>query len=241
MPGPLTLAAATVVAACLIAPAAVAGTPVPAPAAAQALVVLQAPHPVRTQPVPGAAQVAVVAARRPITGVRTVLPVLSRRTDDLGRAWLRVRLPGRTLTRRTPPPSGWVLARGTQAASTPWHVVVRLQGRVVEVFRAGRAVRSFRAVIGKPDTPTPAGAFFVEENVRLPAARSGGPFALALSARSAVLQEFDGGPGQIALHGLRHLGGRPGTAVSHGCVRLADSDITWLADRLGPGVPVTIR
>jgi lipoprotein-anchoring transpeptidase ErfK/SrfK len=96
-------------------------------------------------------------------------------------------------------------------------------------------------VIGKPGTPTPRGTFFVEENVRLPAARPGGPFALALSARSAVLQEFDGGPGQIALHGLRHLEGRPGTAVSHGCVRLADADITWLADRLGPGVPVTIR
>jgi Ice-binding-like len=34
----------------------------------------------------------------------------------------------------------------------------------------------------------------------------GGPYALATSDRSDVLQEFDGGPGQIALHGLDNLG-----------------------------------
>ncbi len=69
---------------------------------------------------------------------------------------------------------------------------------------------------------------------------AGGPFALALSARSNVLQEFGGGSGQIALHGLAHLGGTPGTAVSHGCVRLDDPSIRWMAARIAPGVPVTI-
>ena len=69
---------------------------------------------------------------------------------------------------------------------------------------------------------------------------AGAPFALALSARSDVLQEFEGGPGQIAIHGVGSLGGTPGTAVSHGCVRLANRDIRWLAARIAPGVPVTI-
>jgi lipoprotein-anchoring transpeptidase ErfK/SrfK len=69
---------------------------------------------------------------------------------------------------------------------------------------------------------------------------SGAPFALATSARSSVLQEFDGGPGQIALHGRGHVGGRLGTAVSHGCVRLDNRAIAWLAARIAPGVPVTI-
>jgi lipoprotein-anchoring transpeptidase ErfK/SrfK len=68
----------------------------------------------------------------------------------------------------------------------------------------------------------------------------GGPFALALSARSNVLQEFEGGPGQIALHGVENLGGTPGTAMSHGCVRLSTRRITWLAARIPPGTPVTI-
>lgn len=69
---------------------------------------------------------------------------------------------------------------------------------------------------------------------------AGAPFALALSARSNVLQEFAGGPGQIAMHGVANLGGTLGTAISHGCIRLADQSIRWLAARIEPGVPVTI-
>jgi lipoprotein-anchoring transpeptidase ErfK/SrfK len=111
----------------------------------------------------------------------------------------------------------------------------------VTVYRQGRAVRVFKAIVGKPSTPTPLGEFFVEESVQLRATQVGAPFALALSARSNVLQEYAGGPGQIALHGLDNIGGVLGTAVSHGCVRLADSAVRWLvAGRIGPGVPVTI-
>ena len=75
------------------------------------------------------------------------------------------------------------------------------------VLHRGRTVRTFRAVIGARSTPTPKGRFFVEENVRLGSSRVGAPYALALSARSGVLQQFAGGPGQIALHGLGNVGG----------------------------------
>ncbi|HLY93976.1 MAG TPA: L,D-transpeptidase [Gaiellaceae bacterium] len=101
-------------------------------------------------------------------------------------------------------------------------------------------MRTARAVVGKPSTPTPLGRFFVEESIALRASDAGAPFALALSARSEVLQEFDGGPGQIALHGLDNVGGTLGTAVSHGCVRLADAMMRWLVTRIGPGTPVTV-
>jgi lipoprotein-anchoring transpeptidase ErfK/SrfK len=94
--------------------------------------------------------------------------------------------------------------------------------------------------VGKPSTPTPRGRFFIEEPVALSSRDAGGPFALATSARSNVLQEFEGGPGQIALHGTDNLSGAPGTAVSHGCVRLSTSAITWLAGHVGAGVPLTI-
>jgi hypothetical protein len=69
--------------------------------------------------------------------------------------------------------------------------------------------------VGKPSTPTPAGHFFVEEAVALTPQDAGAPFALATSARSQVLQEFDGGPRQIALHGMGNLYGTLVTAVSH--------------------------
>jgi lipoprotein-anchoring transpeptidase ErfK/SrfK len=110
----------------------------------------------------------------------------------------------------------------------------------VLVYLDGRLARSFSAIVGKSSTPTPLGEFFVEESVRMLPGSAGGPFALALSARSNVLQEFEGGPGQIAIHGVMNLGGKPGTAVSHGCVRLGDLDIRWLAAHVTTGVPVTI-
>jgi lipoprotein-anchoring transpeptidase ErfK/SrfK len=172
-----------------------------------------------------------IDGRRPITTVRTVLPVLGRAAGG----WLEVRLPGR------PNGSvGWIDGRATTAAVTPWHIVVQTGRRRVLVFRAGRVVKSVSAVVGKPSTPTPSGTFFVEEAVRLALGDVGAPYALALSARSNVLQEFEGGPGQIALHGVANVGGVPGTAASHGCVRLDAATMTWLVGRIGAGVPVTI-
>ncbi len=93
---------------------------------------------------------------------------------------------------------------------TPWHIVVDTGRRRVTVYKRGHTVRVFKAVVGKPSTPTPTGKFFVEESVELGRGDVGAPFALALSARSNVFQEFEGGPGQIALHGLMNVGGRAG-------------------------------
>ena len=95
-------------------------------------------------------------------------------------------------------------------------------------------------VIGKPSTPTPRGAFFIEEALALSSYEPGGPFALATSARSNVFQEFEGGPGQIGIHGTHNLSGAPGSAASHGCIRLRTKAITWLARRIGAGVPLTV-
>jgi lipoprotein-anchoring transpeptidase ErfK/SrfK len=198
----------------------------------QALVTLFATQTAHAAPSASSARLASIAALRPITGVRTVLPVLARTRDG----WLRVRLPGRPNGR-----TGWISTRATKASVTPWRIVVDRARRRVQILRSGRVVKTFLAVVGKPSTPTPTGEFFVEEAVRLGTGDVGAPYALALSARSNVLQEFEGGPGQIALHGLANVGGVPGTAVSHGCVRLAGSAMTWLVGRIGAGIPVTIR
>jgi lipoprotein-anchoring transpeptidase ErfK/SrfK len=203
----------------------------PAVPATQELVTLFAAHPVRSAPHLNAAVIVSVEARRPITGVRTVVPLLGRAPGG----WLRVRLPGRPNGS-----TGWIRRQGTTVALTTWHIVVDTARRRVVVFRSGKIVKIVRAVVGKPSTPTPAGTFFVEEAVRLLPGDAGAPFALALSARSDVLQEFDGGPGQIALHGLANVGGTLGTAVSHGCVRLDTDAIRWLVGRIGAGVPVTV-
>jgi hypothetical protein len=213
----------------------------PAPAAvevppAQALVTLLGDQAVRSGPDAGARRTETVRARRPLTRVPTVLPVLDRATSEAGTAWLRVRLPGRPNGH-----DGWVLASRTRSASTPWHLALALSTRRLAVYRHGRVVRRFSAVIGRPSTPTPTGEFFVEEALAFAPGTPGGPFALATSARSNVLQQYAGGPGQIALHGTRGLSAKLGTSASHGCIRLSTAAITWLAGRVGGGVPLTVR
>jgi lipoprotein-anchoring transpeptidase ErfK/SrfK len=203
--------------------------------ATQQLAVLLTAHRAHRAPAAGSLQAALVPANRPITGERTTLPVIGHATGAGGIRWLHVMLPGRPNGS-----SGWVAQQGTRKLVTSWHIVVNLGRRRVTAYRAGRAVRAFRAVVGKPSTPTPSGNFFVEETLRMSPGEPGGPFALATSARSNVLQEFEGGPGQIALHGRDNLGGTLGTAESHGCIRLDTVSIDWLVARLEPGTPVTI-
>jgi lipoprotein-anchoring transpeptidase ErfK/SrfK len=206
----------------------------------QALVGLLNTHIVRAAPQVNAKRIGFVRPTRPITGARTVLPVIAHRRDAARRDWVRVRLPGRALDGAAPPSAGWIRTSDTRSASTGWHLAVDVGARRVRVYYRGHPVRTFAAIVGKRSTPTPAGEYFVEENVRLSRGEVGAPYALATSGRSHVLRQFDGGPGQIALHGLGGVGGHLGTAVSHGCVRLADRAITWLAARIGAGVPVSI-
>jgi lipoprotein-anchoring transpeptidase ErfK/SrfK len=223
----------------LILGGALGASPAPAPAApvglaaGRPLVTLLHSHVARVRPDAHARPIETVAPRRPLTRVPTVLPVLG---EAGGGAWLRVRLPGRPNGH-----TGWISSARTRPGSTEWSIQVDLSARRVAVYDLGRVVRRFPAVVGKASTPTPRGRFFVEEALALSPSAPGGPYALATSARSNVLQEFDGGPGQIALHGRNDLSGALGTASSHGCIRLSTGAITWLSRRIGAGTPLAIE
>ncbi len=215
-------------------PGVAAAKPARVPAIARLAVLLSA-HGVHMAPEATSPQTRVLPPRTPITGEQTTLPVTGSLTAADGVRWLQVMLPGRPNSSK-----GWITEHATRGVLTEWHIVVNLGARRIKVYREGHVMRTLRAVVGKPSTPTPTGQFFVEETLRMSAGEPGGPFALALSARSNALQEFEGGPGQIALHGRDNLGGTLGAAESHGCVRLATADIDWLSTRIGPGTPVTI-
>jgi hypothetical protein len=227
---------ATTVLGVLVTPGSARATPLPRVEPTQRLAVLLTGQRVHERPAAGSRSVTTLADRRPITGERTTLPVIGAVDGHDGVRWLRVMLPGRPNGA-----SGWIAQKGTRSAVTPWHLIVNLAARRMSVYREGHRIRTFRAVVGKPSTPTPTGNFFVEETLEMSPGEPGGPFALALSARSNALQEFEGGPGQIAVHGRDQLGGTLGNAESHGCLRLGTAAIEWLAARIGPGVPVTIR
>jgi lipoprotein-anchoring transpeptidase ErfK/SrfK len=127
---------------------------------------------------------------------------------------------------------------------TRYWIEVRTASRRVTVFRDGKAVRRFRAVVGRPATPTPHGLAAIYERNRQPDPHAFlGTWALSLTAFSDVLQNFGGGPGRVAIHGRAGTSLRDplGSARSHGCIRVNNADVNWMARRVPAGTPVRLR
>jgi lipoprotein-anchoring transpeptidase ErfK/SrfK len=167
------------------------------------------------------------------------LLVLAERPGPRGQLWLRVRLP-----ERPNGASAWIPANRTRLGGTPWRIIVTVSKRTVTLEHDGRAVRVFRAVVGAPHTPTPTGLFAVSERISQPNPHGFyGPWVLLLTAYSNTLQHFDGGPGQISIHGRDGTSLRDplGTARSHGCIRIDNTGIDLLARVATEGTPVIIN
>ncbi len=160
-----------------------------------------------------------------------------RSAEHEGNRWLRVRLQDRPNTS-----AGWIRADLAIVSTTPWRVVVSLRHRTIRVLKRGRVVRRFKAVVGKPSTPTPRGLFAVAERIRQAPGSVLGPWALHLTAHSRVLRNYGGGPGRVAIHGRSGplLADPLGTAASHGCIRADNSKVRWLAHRALEGTPVLV-
>jgi lipoprotein-anchoring transpeptidase ErfK/SrfK len=154
------------------------------------------------------------------------------------REWLKVLLPIRPVGA-----AGWIPRDDVELSRTPYWVTVDRSARTVTVYRRGRRVRTSRAVVGKGSTPTPAGLAAIYERDPQPDPRAFlGPWALPLTALSNVLYNFGGGPGRVAIHGRAgtSLLDPLGSARSHGCIRIDNGPITWMAHHLPAGTPVQI-
>lgn len=153
--------------------------------------------------------------------------------------WLRVRVSGRPNTR-----SGWIDADYTRPFKTGYRVDLNRQNNLVRVYRSGRLIKRFRAVLGSASTPTPRGLFAIHEKQRQrPGNGFLGPWALHLTAHSEVLRNYGGGPGRVAMHGRGGASFRDplGSNRSHGCIRVNNSHISWAARVLPVGTPFRVR
>jgi len=178
-----------------------------------------------------------IAPVAPLTRAQTQLRVVARRAVA-GRWFVRVLLP-----QRPNGASAWVAADRVVLLHTRWHVYVNRRARTITITRGGRKVRTAHVVVGAPRSPTPRGEFAISERVRQRSAGEFvGPWVLALTAFSGTYKQFDGGPGRVAIHGRggASLTDPLGTARSHGCVRVANGLVRWMARTLQPGTPVTI-
>ncbi len=168
-------------------------------------------------------------------GYPSVFGVVDTKTGShCGTSFYRVQLPvapnGTT---------GWVAAWAVRLLVVRTRIEVSLSKHRLVVYRNGKVAFRAPVAVGTPDTPTPAGQFFVDERFVL--ANSSGPFgvaALGISAHSTVLKNWvQGGP--IGIHGTNE----PtliGDAASHGCIRLFNSDMAKLFKLAPAGTPVDI-
>jgi lipoprotein-anchoring transpeptidase ErfK/SrfK len=164
-------------------------------------------------------------------GELALLVEQGRETDQ----WLRVGLPTR--------PNGttaWIRRDDVTIRTHRVHAQVALGERRVRVWDGDTLLVDTPAVIGKSGTPTPLGRFFV--NARIQRDNPGGaygPWILSLSGFSEVLDTFDGGLPEIAIHGTN----QPdliGQARSNGCIRLPNDAIKRLAEVVPLGAPVEV-
>ncbi len=201
----------------------------------QPLVILLQDHVARASASTHARVIEPVAALRPLTQVRTVLPVMGAVKGKDGNRWVHVRLPGRPSGH-----TGWILADQTVRSSTEWRVVVKV------------------STAGSPSTATaswcgvPGGrAEGLDADALRAVLRRGSPRHLAPRPRRPLraghqrtlghLPGVRGRAGQIAIHGTGGLSDPLGSAASHGCIRISPAAITWMSSRIGGGVPVTVE
>jgi lipoprotein-anchoring transpeptidase ErfK/SrfK len=67
-----------------------------------------------------------------------------------------------------------------------------------------------------------------------------GPYAYGLSSHSDTLTSFNGGDGEIGIHGNNDASVL-GHNITHGCIRIDNAEITRLAGKLPLGTPVDIE
>ena len=149
--------------------------------------------------------------------------------------WVKVALPVR--------PNGseaWIRTEGFDISTHNVEAEIEVETRTVRVFDDGELIAETSAVVGKAATPTPLGVFYV--NDLLPRDNPNGafgPWILSLSGFSETLDTFGGGLPVIAIHGTNNPG-LVGGAHSNGCIRIPNDVITFLAENVPLGTPVTI-
>jgi lipoprotein-anchoring transpeptidase ErfK/SrfK len=150
--------------------------------------------------------------------------------------WLHVYLPTRPNSS-----TAWIKSADVRmGAPLTYQIRVSLADRTVTLLHNGAVVFTEPAGIGTAEDPTPTGVFYFTDPLDL-ANQPGtayGVYAIGLSGHSNVLNEFNGGDGQIAIHGTNDAGSI-GSPVSHGCVRV-QNDVILKLSKLPLGTPVVI-
>ena len=155
--------------------------------------------------------------------------------DDQGRAWYQVYVPVRPNGTK-----GWVKASDVSTKALTHDVRIDLSDHRLDLYDRGALVRSYDIGVGKGETPTPLGEYFVAIKMKTPNPDGVyGAQIMGLSGFSEKLTDWPGG-GQVGVHGTNDPS-TIGTDVSHGCIRLRNKDILELSNDVHLGTPVFVK
>jgi lipoprotein-anchoring transpeptidase ErfK/SrfK len=154
------------------------------------------------------------------------------RTGADGKPWYHVSIP-----MRPNGTYGWVPARSVSLAPTQGQIKISLDRRTIDLYWKGKHVWHAKVAIGAPGRETPLGNYFVAARFVPYHDPFLGVFAVETSAYSK-LTEWPGG-GVVGIHGTS-LPQLLGQAVSHGCVRVANSTAEKLKRYAPLGTPISI-
>lgn len=163
-----------------------------------------------------------------------VVPQVFLVVDQQG-PWVEVLLPVRPNGT-----TGWVRARDVRLTQNTFRITVELGAHRITVYDGDTVMLQEPIAVGKPETPTPVGTYYLRVLLQAPNPNTVyGPYAYGLSGHSDVLTTFNGGDGELGIHGNNDASVL-GTDASAGCVRMSNDGITRLAGILPLGTPVEI-
>ena len=135
---------------------------------------------------------------------------------------------------------GWVRNTDVTLASHNYRIRADLPDFRLRVLERGVTIFDTVAGVASNNSPTPGGRYYLTELLAPTVPDSVyGSFAYGLSGFSETFQTFNGGPGQLGIHGTNSPE-TLGSAVSAGCIRLHNDDVARLVTFLPLGVPVDV-
>jgi lipoprotein-anchoring transpeptidase ErfK/SrfK len=187
--------------------------------------------PVRMSPSPHARVIKTLHQFRSDYRIQEVLAV-ALRSGANGRPWYRISIP-----MRPNGTYGWIPASTVSLAPTVGQIVVHRATRLIDLYWHGKLALEAKVAVGAPGMETPVGHFYVAARFTPFQDPFLGVFAVETSAYSK-LTEWPGG-GVVGIHGTNE----PqllGQAVSHGCVRVANTTAAALRKLAPLGTPIWV-
>ena len=125
-------------------------------------------------------------------------------------------------------------------------ILVRHNERKVYLYEGGEIARSWTVAVGQPGYPTPTGVYSVTELRYMPTWINPAPDTWGADMPAEIapgpdnplgLRAINWSAPAIRFHGTENIDSL-GTAASHGCVRMSNSDVIEFYDLIEVGTPI---